>query len=177
MEVFWGVWINDPIIRPFCSLWLLVCWYRNIKGTWAPWGVFRDSRTFCSLWKKVERNEERQWPHLIFDRSWELQEGRNTVVAFGPRDKELKSTPRARIAKRVAATAEVRRITHIRSPMPTWLISIRLHPKLTVVMYLGIAAEHLLCKYFYLVWSLTKSECFMKFQNQFRTSFPQESYI
>ena len=33
------------------------------------------------------------------------------MVAFGPRDKELKSTPRARIAKRVAATAEVRRIT------------------------------------------------------------------
>ena len=141
--------------------------------TWTLWGVFRDSRTFCSLWKKLR---ERQWPHLTFDRSWELQEGRNTVVAFGPRDKELKSTPRARIAKRVAATAEVRRITHhsITNANMTDFYPTPSQTNGSDVPMLCCRTFYLLCKYFYLVWSLTKSECFMKFQNQFRTSFPQE---
>ena len=43
----------------------------------------------------------------IFHRSWELQEGKDEVVAFGPSNKELQTTPRARIAKLVAASAEV----------------------------------------------------------------------
>ena len=42
-----------------------------------------------------------------FHRSWELQDGKETVVAFGPCNKELQTTPRARIAKHVASTAEV----------------------------------------------------------------------
>ena len=108
----------------------------------------------CSLWKKVERNEERQWPHLIFDRSWELQEGRNTVVAFGPRDKELKSTPRARIAKRVAATAEVRRRTHhsITNANMTDFYPTPSQTNGSDVPMLCCRTFYLLCKYVYLVY-------------------------